>query len=320
MAAGGDAPRYPLTYGEPAVREAFSGWLSRRFGTQVDPGVVLPTIGSKELVALLPLLLGFGPDDTVVVPELSYPTYEVGARLAGAEVVATDSLSSLGPRRVSLIWINSPANPHGKVLPVEHLRKVVEWGRERGAIVASDECYIEYGWEEQPVSILDPRVCDGSFDGLLAVHSLSKRSNLAGYRAGFVCGDDSLVRELLEVRKNLGLIVPQPIQRAMAAALNDDAHIDEQRARYAQRRADLQAAFADAGWQVEQSAGGLYLWVRRTGFDGWSLVSALADEGILVAPGEFYGPAGVSHARVSITATDERVAAAVHRLRAMAVA
>ena len=317
LAAATDAPKYPLTYGESAVRDAFSGWLSRRFGVQVDPAAVLPTIGSKELVALMPMLLAYGPGDTVVVPALAYPTYEVGARLVGADVVATDSLSSLGPRRVSLIWVNSPANPHVKVLPPEHLRKVVEWARERGAIVASDECYLEYGWEEEPVSILDERVNGGSVDGLLAVHSLSKRSNIAGYRAGFVCGDASLVHELLEVRKNLGLIVPQPIQRAMVAALNDDAHVDEQRARYGGRRSMLTEAFADAGWHVEDGAGGLYLWVRRGGDDCWALVSTLADVGILVAPGEFYGPAGSSHARVAITATDERIAAAAHRLRAM---
>nr|BFE83429.1 hypothetical protein GCM10020093_060300 [Planobispora longispora] len=187
--------------------------------------------------------------------------------------------------------MNSPSNPTGRVLPAEHLRKVVSWARERGAIVASDECYIELGWEEQPISILHPDVCGGSHEGLLAVHSLSKRSNLAGYRAGFVAGDSALIRRLLEVRKHAGMIVPAPVQAAMAAALDDDAHADEQRARYAARREALRPALEAAGWRIEHSAAGLYLWASN-GEGCWDQVRTLAEKGILVAPGDFYGEAG----------------------------
>jgi succinyldiaminopimelate transaminase len=275
---------------------------------------VLPTIGSKELVAWLPTLLGVRPGESVVFPELAYPTYDVGARLAGARPHAADGLLALGPERVPLVWVNSPSNPTGKVLPVEHLRKVVAWAREHGAVVASDECYIELGWEERPVSILHPDVCGGSHEGLLAVHSLSKRSNLAGYRAAFVTGDPALVKRLLEVRKHAGMIVPEPVQAAMTAALADDAHADEQRARYAARREVLRPALEGAGWRIEHSTAGLYLWATNDS-DCWDQVRILAKNGILVAPGEFYGAAGQRHIRVAITATDERISAAVSRLQ-----
>ena len=278
---------------------------------------MLPTVGSKELVSSLPSLLGLGPGDVVVHPEIAYPTYDVGARLAGATPVPADSLTALGPARVRLLWLNSPANPTGRVLPVEHLRKVVDWARSRGTVVASDECYAELGWGEWEAtgapSILDPRVCGGSHDGLLAVCSLSKRSNLAGYRAGFVAGDPALVAELLEVRRHAGLIVPAPVQAAMTAALGDDGHVREQWARYRARRETLIDAFGRAGWRVDASDGGLYLWVTRDE-DCWTSVKALADIGVLVAPGSFYGPAGARHVRVALTATDERIAAAAARL------
>ncbi|ETK31237.1 succinyldiaminopimelate transaminase [Microbispora sp. ATCC PTA-5024] len=315
LAGAADSPGYPLTYGTPRLREAAAGWLRRRHGVTVDPADVLPTIGSKELVAWLPTLLGVGPGERVVFPELAYPTYDVGVRLAGAEPYAADGLLALGPERVPLVWVNSPSNPTGRVLPAEHLRKVVAWARERGAVVASDECYIELGWEDQPVSVLHPDVCGGSYEGLLAVHSLSKRSNLAGYRAGFVAGDPRLVRRLLEVRKHAGMMMPAPVQAAVAAVLDDDRHADEQRERYARRRAVLRPALEEAGWRVEHSAAGLYLWATNGG-DCWDQVRALAERGILVAPGDFYGQAGRTHVRVAITATDERVDAAVDRLRA----
>ncbi|MFC0865782.1 succinyldiaminopimelate transaminase [Sphaerimonospora cavernae] len=314
LAEAADSPGYPLTYGTPRLREAAAGWLRRRHGVTVDPADILPIIGSKELVAWLPTLLGVGPGERVVLPELAYPTYDVGARIAGAEPYAADGLLALGPERVPLVWVNSPSNPTGKVLPAEHLRKVVAWARERGAVVASDECYIELGWEEQPISILHPDVCGGSQEGLLAVHSLSKRSNLAGYRAGFVAGDSSLVKRLLEVRKHAGMIMPAPVQAAMAVALDDDRHAQEQRERYAWRRAVLRPALERAGWRIEHSTAGLYLWATN-GTNCWDQVRALAEKGILVAPGDFYGDAGRSHIRVAITATDERVDAAVMRLQ-----
>jgi succinyldiaminopimelate transaminase len=241
----------------------------------------------------------------------------VGARLAGATPVAADGLTSLGPQRVRLVWLNSPGNPTGRVLPVEHLRKVVAWARERGAVVASDECYAELGWGEWEKtgtpSVLDERVCDGSHEGLLAVCSLSKRSNLAGYRTAFVAGDPVLVRELLEVRRHAGMIVPAPVQAAMVAALDDQPHVHEQHVRYRARREVLRTAFERAGWRVDGSEAGLYLWVTRDE-DCWASLDSLARLGILAAPGEFYGPAGGKHVRVALTATDERIAAAASRI------
>jgi succinyldiaminopimelate transaminase len=314
LAAAADSPGYPLTHGTERLRRAAAGWLARRHEVTVDPDAILPTIGSKELVAWLPTLLGVGSGDRVVIPALAYPTYDVGARIAGAAPYATDGLLGLGPERVPLVWVNSPSNPTGRVLPAEHLRKVVAWAREHGAVVASDECYIELGWEERPISILHPDVCGGSHEGLLAVHSLSKRSNLAGYRAAFVTGDPTLVRRLLEVRKHAGMIMPAPVQAAMAAVLDDDEHADAQRELYAARRALLRPALEKAGWRVEHSTAGLYLWAtddRKC----WEQVQSLAEIGILVAPGDFYGHAGAAHIRIAMTATDERVNAAVLRLQ-----
>jgi succinyldiaminopimelate transaminase len=314
LAAASDAPGYPATAGTSALREAAAGWLSRRHQVTVDPGSVLPVIGTKELIAGLPTLLGCGPGDVVVYPTLAYPTYDVGARLAGARPAAADSVVALGPEPVRLWWLNSPSNPTGRVLPPEHLRKVVRWARERGTVVASDECYIELAWEEQPVSVLHPDACDGSHAGLLAVHSLSKRSTMAGYRAGFVTGEPDLIAELLEIRKHAGLMVPGPVQAAMTAALGDDDHADTQRARYAARRELLRPALEAAGWAVEHSQAGLYLWAAHPAHDGWESVAVLAEAGILVAPGSFYGPAGGRHVRVALTATDERMSAAAARL------
>jgi succinyldiaminopimelate transaminase len=314
LCGAGNSPGYPLTAGTAALREAAAGWLLRRHGVSVDPGTVLPVIGTKEFIAWLPTLLRCGHGDVVTYPELAYPTYDVGARLAGATSVAADGLVALGPRRVALAWLNSPSNPTGKVLPPEHLRKVISWARDHGTVVASDECYIELGWEAEPLSILHPEVCEGSYQGLLAVHSLSKRSNMAGYRAGFVTGDPALIAQLREVRKHAGMMVPGPVQAAMAAAFADDMHADEQRDRYRARRKALWPALAAAGWTVEESAAGLYLWATHPACDGRASVQRLAQAGILVAPGDFYGPAGVRHIRVALTATDERIAAAVARL------
>jgi succinyldiaminopimelate transaminase len=310
LTAASDAPGYPLTAGTAELRAAISAWVERTCGAAPGFGV-LPTIGSKELVAWLPTLLGIGPGDVVVIPKVCYPTYEVGALLAGATVVRADSLTAVGPAsNVRLVWINSPGNPNGRVLPAAHLRKVVDWARERGAVVASDECYLPLPWDAEPVSVLS--VCD-SYENVLAVHSLSKRSNLAGYRAGFVAGDPALVDALLAVRKHAGMIMPAPVQAAMIAALGDEEHVREQRARYGARRELLRAALVKAGFTIEHSEAGLYLWVTR-GEDSWATVDWFAERGILVAPGAFYGPAGSQHARVALTATDEQVAAAAARL------
>jgi succinyldiaminopimelate transaminase len=315
LAGAADSPGYPLTIGRPETRAAAAGWLARRFGvTGLGPDGVLPVIGSKELIASLALHLGIGEGDLVVFPELAYPTYEVGAALVGARTLATDSLTAIGPEVPKVLWLNSPSNPTGRVLPVEHLRKVVEWARHRGTILVSDECYLECAWETDPVSVLHPDVCGGSHEGILVVHSLSKRSNLAGYRCAFVAGDPALVGELLAVRKNLGLQIPGPQQVAMVAALDDDVHVAEQHARYAARRATLKGAFEAAGFRIDHSEAALYLWATR-GEDCWDTVGWLADRGILVAPGAFYGAAGSRHVRIAFTATDERVAAAAARLR-----
>jgi len=272
-------------------------------------------IGTKELVGTLALHLGLGPGDTVVFPELAYPTYAVGAALAGARAVATDGLTRLGPETPALVWLNSPSNPTGRVLPVDHLRKVVDWCRERGVVLVSDECYLECAWEAEPVSVLHPDVCGGTAEGILALHSLSKRSNLAGYRCGFVAGDRALVAELLAVRKNLGLMMPAPQQVAMATALRDAEHARAQHATYRARREVLLGALSGAGFRIDHSEASLYLWATREE-PCWETVSWLAERGILVAPGEFYGAAGAQHVRVAFTATDERVAAAADRLSA----
>ncbi len=317
LATASDAPGYPATYGTAALREAVARWFARRRGVpDVDPAGVLPTIGSKELVAWLPTLIGLGPGDQVVHPEVAYPSYDVGARLAGATPVPADGTLQLGPApsAVRLVWVNTPANPTGKVLGVEHLAKVVRWARSVDAIVASDECYAELGWEVEEVpSILDPRVCGGSHSGLLAVYSTSKQSNLAGYRAAFMAGDAALVARLLEVRKHAGMMMPTPVQAALTAVLDDDEHVAQQRERYRARRALIRPAMEKAGFRIEESQAGLYLWATRDE-PCWASVSWLAERGVLVAPGEFYGAAGERHVRVALSVTDAAAEALSDRL------
>jgi succinyldiaminopimelate transaminase len=317
LAGAANSPGYPLTKGTAELRAAAAGWLARRHGVEVSPGAVLPVIGTKELIAWLPTLLGCGPGDAVSFPELAYPTYDVGARLAGARSIATDwpdAPGQPGAGPIRLAWVNSPSNPTGRVTPAPRLRELVSWARAAGAVLAGDECYIDLGFDAEPVSVLHPSVCGQSHDGLLGVYSLSKRSNLAGYRAGFVTGDPHLVAELLEVHKHSGMIVPGPVQAAMTAALADDRHAQEQYARYAGRRDVLRPALERAGWVVSHSQAGLYLWAAHPRRDCWESVRVLAEIGILVSPGAFYGAAGSRHVRVALTATDERIAAAVRRL------
>jgi succinyldiaminopimelate transaminase len=316
LSRASDSPGYPLTSGTPELRQAIADYLTDRWAADgLEPEATLPVIGTKELVAWLPTLLGLGPDDLVVLPTTAYPTYRVGAVLAGCRVAACDDLTELGDARPALVWLNSPSNPTGEILRPEVLAERVRWARERGAVVASDECYGEFGWDAEPVSVLNASISGGDYDGLLAVHSLSKRSNLAGYRAGFVAGDGALVRELTAVRKHAGMIVPGPIQEAMIAVLADEDHVGRQRSRYLRRRAVLRPALESAGFRIEQSAGALYLWATRDE-PGRESVDFLASLGILVAPGDFYGEAAASYVRVALTATDERVDAAVARLGA----
>lgn len=320
-----DSPGYPTTEGSPELREAIVDWFARRRGVRgLDPAAVMATVGSKELVAHLPAVLGIGEGDIVVHPRIAYPTYDVGARLCGAQPVAADATTALGPERVSLVWLNSPSNPTGRVLGVEHLAKVVDWARSQGAIVVNDECYAELAftepWTSQGVpSLLDERVCGGDHRNLLVLHSASKQSNLAGYRAAFAAGDRDLVHRVLQVRRHTGMMMPGPVQAALGAALRDDEHVVVQREIYRARRDRLRAACETAGLAMApESEAGLYLWVSHAGDPaGWGarrLVDALAERGILVAPGDFYGPGGAQHVRIALTASDERVAAAARRL------
>ena len=307
-----NAPGYPTALGLPELRQAWTTWAHRILNAQLSIDQVVPLIGSKELVAWLPIVMGLGKGDVVAVPELAYPTYAVGALMSGATFITYKSADSI-PSNVSLIWVNSPSNPTGYVMTIDELRAVISRGRELNVPVVSDECYVELGWDEDPVSVLDPRVNDGNFENILSVHSLSKRSNLAGYRSGAVLGDERLISAIVALRKHAGMLMPMPVQYATVAALGDDAHVREQKARYRARRDVLHSAFTAAGFEIQHSQAGLYLWLTR-GQDCLETVNWLAQKGILVAPGDFYGPAGQEFVRVALTATDERIAAAASRL------
>ncbi|WP_172383506.1 bifunctional succinyldiaminopimelate transaminase/glutamate-prephenate aminotransferase [Streptomyces sp. MNP-20] len=314
LVAAADSPGYPTVWGTPELRDAITGWCARRLGArELTHHNVLPIVGSKELVAWLPTQLGLGPGDKVAHPRLAYPTYEVGARLARAEYVTYEDPLELDPTGLKLLWLNSPSNPTGRVLSKDELTRVVAWAREHGVLLVSDECYLELGWEADPTSVLHPDVCGGSYEGVVAVHSLSKRSNLAGYRAAFAAGDAAVLGDLLQIRKHGGMMTSAPTQAAVIAALGDDAHVHEQRERYAARRAALREALVRHGFRIEHSEASLYLWATRDE-SCWDTVAHLASLGILVAPGDFYGEAGARFVRVAMTATDERVAAAVSRL------
>jgi succinyldiaminopimelate transaminase len=321
LCAASDSPGYPPTIGTPALREAIYDWCARRRGAATRDGLgVLPTIGSKETVALLPSLLGLGEGDVVAFPRVAYPTYDVGARLAGATPLPLDTASDPAswPADVSLIWLNSPGNPDGHVLDLAQLRRIVAWARDRGAVLASDECYAELTWSvpEAP-SLLDERVNGGRYAGLLSLYSLSKQSNLAGYRAAFIAGDARLIAPLTEVRKHSGFLMPAPVQAAMTWALGDEAHVAAQKGLYRSRRERLLGVLDRAGLVDDPlSQAGLYIWAAhaRGTASGWDIVEACADLGIVVAPGDFYGPAGADRVRICLTATDEAVDEAVRRL------
>lgn len=309
-----ERPGYPTVAGPTEFREAIRSWLRRHTGVGPDVAV-LPTVGSKELVANLPAQLGVGPGDAVAFPEIAYPTYAIGALLARAEALPTADPRDAAGRRLRLAWINYPTNPTGAVASVEHLRALVRWARENSVVLASDECYLTLGWDPDrpPVSILDPAVNDGDLTGLLAAHSLSKRSSLAGYRSAFLAGDPAIIADLLEIRRHAGFMVPWAVQRATIAALQDEEHAVEQRLRYESRRTTLRAALERAGFGIDESHAGLYLWATR-GEDCWATVAWLAERGILAAPGEFYGEKGAEHVRVALTATDDAIAEATERL------
>ena len=323
LADASNAHGYPTVIGTVEVREAIVAWGKRRGMVDVGMNGVIPTIGSKEAVAWIPFLLGVRPGDTVLVPEVAYPTYDIGARLAGATPVAVDPTDPSSWPDAALVYLNSPGNPDGHVMSADELRAVVAWARAHDAVVVSDECYAALPWAEPYVSqgvpsLLDTDVCEGDASGLIVLYSLSKQSNLAGYRGALIYGDPALVAPIVSVRKHSGLMVPAPVQHAMAVALNDTEHVERQRSVYAVRRALLLEALTDAGLDVDpDTAAGLYLWVADPAnpTDSWALVNRLAELGILVAPGDFYGTAAHGRVRVALTATDERIQAAASRIR-----
>lgn len=325
-----NSPGYPGSSGTDELREAIADWYERRRKVAgLTKANIAATVGSKEFIAWLPLLMGLGPGDIIVYPKIAYPTYDIGAKIVGATSVTVDSLTELDEAtraNVKLVWVNSPANPTGIVQDAKALRKIVKDARAIGAVVASDECYAELGWgiweETRVPSILHKKVCGGDTTGLLSVYSLSKQSNMAGYRAAFVAGDEQLIADLINLRSHTGMVVPGPIQDAMIAALADEDHVQQQKARYRRRREQLITAIRDAGLSIEHSQAGLYLWVRDpkvtepTADDSWRLVERFAKAGILVGPGVFYSEAGNGYVRISITATDHDVNRAVTRLNA----
>lgn len=314
-----DAPGYPPTEGTLALRAAVVGYLARRGGVRcLDADMVLPTIGSKEAIAQLPAFLGLGSDDVIAIPDLGYPTYEIGALSVGAKPDRYPDPLQVDTEGVAVLWVNSPSNPEGRVLGATDLRGLVARARTTGTLLVSDECYLDFGWDRRAVSVLHPDVCGDDPSGLLITSSLSKRSNLAGYRAAFLAGDPALVSRLLEYRKHMGQMVSLPVQAAMTAALDDDVHVTSQRERYLRRRHVLKSAVEAAGFTVDHSEGGLYLWVRRDGEDCWQIASWFARHGIICVPGEIYGVSGRSHIRMTITATDRNVSVAAARLRSTA--
>jgi succinyldiaminopimelate transaminase len=303
-----NSPSYPVTAGTPELRAAIKKWATERLGATGDFDV-LPIIGSKELVAWLPTYL---ESKKVLIPEIAYPTYHVGAVLAGADSVPVAIDAKSWPT-ADLAWLNSPSNPTGRVHSVEEVKSCIQWSRHNKSVLISDECYLEFDQNAHSVSVLSQTGGDNT--NILAVHSLSKRSSMAGYRAAFMVGDSALIARIREIRKHGGMMVPLPVQKAMTVALADDAHVAEQRARYNARKDAMRPALMSAGFTVQFSDSGLYLWCTRNE-DAWTSVAWLAERGILATPGSFYGEQGKNHIRIAMTATDAQIADAVQRLKA----
>ena len=303
-----NSPSYPVTAGTPELRAAIKKWAVERLGATGDFDV-LPLIGSKELVAWLPTYL---ESSTVLIPEIAYPTYHVGALLAGADSVPVAIDANSWPI-ADLAWLNSPSNPTGRVHSVDEVKACIDWSRKNKSVLISDECYLEFDHTVHSISVLSQTGGDNT--NILAVHSLSKRSSMAGYRAAFMVGDASLIARIREIRKHGGMMVPLPVQKAMTAALADDAHVAEQRARYNARKDAIRPALEAAGFSIEFSDSGLYLWCTRNE-DAWTSVAWLAERGILATPGSFYGQLGQNHIRIAMTASDLHIADAVQRLKA----
>ena len=308
LRAAANSPSYPVTVGTPELRAAIRKWAVERLGATGDFDL-LPLIGSKELVAWLPTIL---EAKRVLIPEISYPTYQVGAVLAGAEAITVPLAAQEWPT-ADLAWLNSPSNPTGRIHSTQELRRCIDWSRKNNAILLSDECYLEFYNVSAPVSILSQT--EGDNTNILAVHSLSKRSSMAGYRAAFMIGDPLLIARIREIRKHGGMMVGLPVQKAMTVALSDAEHVAKQRELYNARKAALRPALIAAGFTIEFSDAGLYLWCTRDE-DAWSSVAWLAERGILTTPGSFYGAAGARYIRIAMTATDAQIADAVKRLTA----
>jgi succinyldiaminopimelate transaminase len=302
-----NSPSYPVTAGTPELRAAIKKWATKRLGATGDFDV-LPIIGSKELVAWLPTYL---ESQTVLIPEIAYPTYHVGAVLAAAKSVPVAIDAKSWPH-ADLAWLNSPSNPTGRVHSVDEVKACIQWSRANKSVLISDECYLEFDQNAQSVSVMSQTGGDNT--NILAVHSLSKRSSMAGYRAAFMVGDIALIARIREIRKHGGMMVPLPVQKAMTVALADDAHVAEQRARYNARKDAMRPALVTAGFTIEFSDSGLYLWCTRNE-DAWTSVAWLAERGILATPGSFYGEQGKNHIRIAMTATDAQIADAVQRLK-----
>ena len=304
--SGSNSPSYPVTVGTQELQGALRTWAEKTLGATGDFGV-LPLIGSKEFVAWLPTFL---EAQSVLYPEIAYPTYLVGSLLAQAEATAVAIDAATWPS-ADMAWVNSPSNPSGRVHNESEFRAAIEWSRKNGATLVSDECYLEFGDSETPTSIL--KHTGGDNKNILAVYSLSKRSSMAGYRAAFVIGDPLLIAKILEVRKHAGMMVSLPVQKAMIAALSDSSHVAEQRNRYNSRRAKLIPALQGAGFKILDSAAGLYIWATRNE-SAWDSVSWLADIGIIATPGIFYGDKGAQFIRIAMTATDQEISDAADRI------
>ena len=302
-----NSPSYPLTMGTPELREAITEWAKKTLGVTGDIGV-LPLIGSKEFVAWLPTFI---EAQSVLYPDVAYPTYLVGALLAQAKATAVAVDASQWPA-ADMAWVNSPSNPTGRVHSESEYRSAIAWSRSQQSVLVSDECYLEFGDSVEPTSIL--KYTDGDNKNILAVFSLSKRSSMAGYRAAFIVGDPALIAKILEVRKHAGMMVALPVQKAMVAALSDDRHVAEQRARYNARRAALIPALTAAGFSIDHSEAGLYIWASRAE-DCWDSVAWLAEIGIIATPGIFYGELGSRHIRIAMTATDAQISDAARRIQ-----
>jgi len=327
-AAASEATSYPPSVGTPALRADASSYLGRRFAVTIDPEQVIATVGLKEFVVSLPHFLHLrNPQrDTVLYPAISYPSYAMGAQLAGLRAVPVpvdgawnldlDRVSNEDAERALLLWINEPANPTATVADAAHFDTLASWARARGIVCVSDECYAEFGASSHGARIAPASVLTAGTAGVLAAHSLSKRSNMAGLRVGFVAGDEELVHYLGEIRKHAGLMVPTPAQAAAVAALDNDAELDAQWERFAHRRRRALEALAEHGIVHDGGPMTFYLWLRTVDEldDGWELAARFAEAGTLVAPGDLFGAAGADHVRFALSVADDRLDLAIERL------